>query len=469
MSDAVTLERRANEALACFKAYDIRGRVGRDLTAELAWRIGVGFAEVMQPETVVVGRDGRLSGPLLGAALCDGLTAAGVDVIDLGVVGTEEVYFAVAHLGAGAGVMVTASHNPAGDNGMKMVGPRSRPLKSAELSAIKKRVRNTRGAHQARGACVPMSLRDVFARHIVGLVDPEALAAAKLVVNAGHGVAGASFDAVEAELATRGVALDVVRLNHLPDGRFPKGVPNPLLPAMRGETAGAVVQAGAAMGVAWDGDFDRCFLFDERGTFVDGAYVVALLARAAIASAPGAAVLHDPRVVWPIRDTVSAAGGRARLTKTGHVHMKRAMHESGAVYGGEMSGHHYFRDFMCCDSGMLPWLKVLELMGRERATLADLVQDYEARHPVSGEMNYRVADAEAAINGVRNAIGSKALAEDRFDGVSLTFDRWRLNLRASSTEPLLRLNVETRADTALLSDRVAELDRLLRACGADRV
>jgi phosphomannomutase len=424
---------------------------------------------------VVIGRDARESSPGLAAALAEGLARAGVAVGDLGLCGTEEVYFATGATGAGGGIMVTASHNPLGDNGLKLVGPGARPLKGAEFDALARRVTRDVGGSAsappcdgAEGGSSPpagpagsLALRPDYAAHVAGLLAAEALGPLRVLVNAGNGTAGAALDAVAAHLAAQGARLDLVRMHHDPDPAFPHGIPNPLIAENRIATAEAVRAAGADMGVAWDGDFDRCFLFDAEGRFVAGEHVVALLARAVLAGEPGATIVHDPRVVYAITETVAEAGGRAHVARTGHAHLKAALRETGAPYGGEMSAHHYFRDFFSCDSGMIPWLKVAGLIGRTGRSLADLVSELRARYPSSGEINFTVADPAAAIERVVDRLAPQAAEVDRLDGASLDFGAWRMNLRASSTEPLLRLNLETRGDPVLLEETTKEIRAMI--------
>ncbi len=448
--------------LTCFKAYDVRGRIGHDLDEAVAARIARGIAQVLHPVRVVLGRDGRATSPGLAAAMARAFAEAGVAVADIGQAGTEEVYFATAHLGADAGIEVTASHNPIDYNGMKIVGPGSRPLTDAEFAAVRAAAEADAGADTRTSAPVEVvDTRPAYAAHVAGFVDAAALKPLKLVVNAGNGVAGAAFDAILDVLAAQGARLDVIRLHHTPDPAFPNGIPNPLLPENRPVTADAVRAAGADMGIAWDGDFDRCFLFDERGDFVDGEHVVGLLAAAMLARHPGAAIVHDPRVMWNTQAVVAAAGGRAVVTKTGHAHLKRAMREADAVYGGEMSAHHYFREFFFCDTGMVPWLLIAALVSETGQRLSDLVNGMRAAFPTSGERNYRVADAAAARDRVLAHFEPSRPDVDDLDGLSLSFFDWRLNLRSSSTEPLLRLNIETRGDRALLAARLAEVEALI--------
>jgi phosphomannomutase len=442
-----------------FKRYDIRGRLGVDLDAGLAHRIARAFAIVTGADAVVLARDSRESSPTLADAAAAGLIARGVRVLDLGLAGTEEMYFATAHLGAGGGVMVTASHNPKDYNGMKLVGPGAMPLSDADFARVRalSATNPDRIAGGSREAATVV--RAAYVAHIADLVVP--VGPIRLLANSGNGAAGPTLDALAEGLAARGSRLDLVRMDHQPDGSFPNGVPNPLLPENRPQTEAAVRAAGVDMGVAFDGDFDRCFLFDADGRFVDGEYVVALLARAALAREPGAAIVHDPRVLWAVRETVVRAGGRSVLAPTGHVFLKAAMRRENAVYGGELSAHHYFRDFMACDSGMIPWLMVAGLITRSGISLADMASTLRRDHPSSGEINFTVADTTTMIERVHKALAPKARGEDRTDGLSLDFGDWRLNLRASNTEPLLRLNVEARGDAGLVAEGVAKVRDLV--------
>lgn len=447
----------------CFKAYDVRGVVGTDLDTRLAHRIGRAFARATGARAVVLGQDNRASSPALADAVAAGLMAEGAAVHDLGLCGTEEVYFATDHLGACGGVMVTASHNPADQNGMKMVGRGAAPLAPDAFAAIRALARaadpgppRPGGSRSGRAA-----VRTAYVARVLSFLDPDGLHPLTILVDAGHGAAGPTFDAIAEGLLARGVPWRFVRRNHAPDPAFPNGVPNPMLPANRPPTGRAVRAAGADLGVAWDGDFDRCFLWDHRGRFAAGEHVVALLAGAFLSRAPGGVIVHDPRALWCVADAVAAGGGRSVLARTGHAHMKRAMRDSGAVYGGELSAHHYFRDFMACDSGMIPWILVAGLLARQGARLAALIDDRRARFPSSGEINFRPSDPEAAIARVRDALGPLALARDDTDGLSLAFAGWRLNLRRSGTEALLRLNVEARGDAALVRRGVARATALI--------
>lgn len=447
--------------LTCFKSYDIRGRVDVDLNKQVACRIGGAVASVLKPGRVVVGYDPRLSSAPLADALAEGISHGGADIADLGLCGTEEVYFATAETRAGAGVMVTASHNPIDYNGMKLVGPGSRPLSEVEFARIHAAAETALAAGGRQGTRTPLDLRAAYAAHVAGFVDAARLAPLTVLVDAGNGAAGPTFDAVAGVLADRGAPLAYIRRHHTPNGTFPNGIPNPLLPENRDGTATAVRESGADLGVAWDGDFDRCFLFDEGGRFVDGEYVVALLAESLLARHPGAAIVHDPRVVWATTDAVGRAGGRAVASRTGHAFVKAAMREAGAIYGGEMSAHHYFRDFAHCDSGMIPWLLVVDRLSQTGRPLSALLANMRARFPSSGEINFQVSDPRASVERVIERLGSTAAEIDRLDGASLAFEDWRMNLRASNTEPLLRLNLETRGDRDLLMRKIAEISALV--------
>jgi phosphomannomutase len=448
--------------LTCFKAYDIRGRLGVDLDEGIAFRIGRAFARVLGANRVVLGRDCRASSAALADAVAAGLMAEGVEVLDLGLCGTEEVYFATAHLGADGGIEVTASHNPMDDNGMKMVRAGAAPVGwDTGLSAMQALAGLDDFGGMGQGARVTVDCRAAYVDRVLRFVDLGALRPLHILVNAGNGAAGPTFDALADGLAAAGAPLQFTRLHHGPDGSFPNGIPNPLLAQNQPMTANAVAAAGADMGVAWDGDFDRCFLFDHTGAFVPGQYVVGLLAEVFLAKEPGATIVHDPRVVLGTRAAIAQAGGVAVQAQTGHAFLKQALRDTGAVYGGEMSAHHYFRDFMACDSGMIPWLLVAELLGRTGASLADLLADRRAAYPSSGEINFAVADVAGCIARVRAAYPRAVL--DDLDGLSFNFPDWRFNLRASNTEPLLRLNVESQGDAALVAREVAAISALINA------
>lgn len=446
-------------SLPAFKAYDIRGRVPDELNEDLARRIGVALAGQLESGPVVVGHDVRLASQGLQDALSAGLRASGREVIDIGLCGTEEVYFQTDHLQAAGGVMVTASHNPMDYNGMKLVRENARPISSdTGLFAIRDTVAaDTAPAGTPTAAQHSRPDKSAYIAHLLSYIDIGSLKPLKLVVNAGNGGAGAIVDLLAPHLP-----FEFVRVFHEPDGHFPNGIPNPLLPENREATAKAVKQHGADFGIAWDGDFDRCFFFDENGRFIEGYYLVGLLAQAILAKQPGGKVVHDPRLTWNTIEMVEDAGGVPVLCKSGHAFIKEKMRSENAVYGGEMSAHHYFREFAYADSGMIPWLLIAELVSQSGRSLADLVEARMQKFPCSGEINFKVADAKAAVARVMQHYAAQSPALDDTDGVSAEFAQWRFNLRSSNTEPLLRLNVETRGDAALLEQRTQEISDMLR-------
>jgi phosphomannomutase len=447
----------ATEKLTCFKAYDIRGRLGIDLDEDIAYRIGAAFADALNAKAVVLGRDVRAFSEALAKSVAQGLIDQGCEVLDLGLSGTEEMYFATTYFGADGGICVTASHNPMDYNGMKMVRAGSAPLDAASGLARIKELAETnafeKNAALGKIRNVAGEARSAYVERICEFVDIAALKPLTILVNAGHGAAGPTFDAIAARLADLGAPLVFERLFHEPDGSFPQGIPNPLLPENRPETADAVRATGADFGVAWDGDFDRCFFFDHTGAFIDGEYVVGLLAEAFLAKDPGATIIHDPRIIWNTQDLVAKAGGRAVQTRTGHAFIKQAMRDENAIYGGEMSAHHYFRDFVYCDSGMIPWLLVAELVSRH-GPLADLVADRKVAFPSSGEINFTLEDPKAAIAKVRSEFEPEAVSLDEIDGLGFDMGDWRFNLRSSNTEPVVRLNVEARGNADLVAQGV---------------
>ena len=450
--------------LSCCKAYDIRGQLGVDLDENIARRIGRAYGATLRPRSVVVGCDARHSSPALKQAVAEGLMDAGVDVVDIGQTGTEEVYFAAFHLDVDGGIVVTASHNPMEYNGMKLVRGGAQPISGdSGLREIGRLASGDAFVPAAkRGTLRHCSILAPYIDHLLGYIDPTRLRPLRLVTNAGNGVAGHVIDALEARFQNQSVPVECIKVHHEPDPTFPNGIPNPLLPENRAATAEAVRTHRADMGIAWDGDFDRCFLFDETGKFIEGYYIVGLLAAAFLARHPGEKIIHDPRLTWNTIDVVRQAGGIPVQSKTGHAFIKERMRAENAIYGGEMSAHHYFREFAYCDSGMIPWLLVAELMSATGKPLSSMVADREAAFPCSGEINYRVRDAQAVMQRVEtHFFRHNPLAVDRTDGISIEFADWRFNLRSSNTEPLLRLNVEARGDSALVKARVDEIARIV--------
>jgi phosphomannomutase len=438
----------------CFKAYDIRGQIPNQLNADVAYRIANATVEFLGAKRIVVGRDIRLSSAELTDAVCKGITDAGAEVLDIGLGGTEMVYFGTANLKADGGIMVTASHNPADYNGLKLVREEARPISAdSGLQDIRKLAeRDERVLADVAGRRTATDIFDTYIEHLLTYVDLPALKPLKLVVNPGNGGAGIAMDGLKGKLP-----FEFVDLNYAPDGTFPNGIPNPMLLENQDVTAECVLANKADMGIAWDGDFDRCFLFDEKGTFIEGYYIVGLLAERMLQKNPGAKIVHDPRVLWNTLDIVADAGGEAVQSKSGHSFIKEKMREVDAVYGGEMSAHHYFRDFSYADTGMVPWLMVAELMSVTGKSLSELVGERQAKFPASGEVNRQVADPAAAIKAVRDRYAPDAVGGNDVDGVSLEFGDWRFNLRGSNTEPVIRLNVESTADKALVDSKVREI------------
>lgn len=451
--------------LTCFKAYDVRGQLGTQLTNDIAYRIGRAFATHLHAKTVVVGGDIRQTSPALKAALAQGLMDSGTHVIDLGMVGTEEVYFAAMSLDVCGGIEVTASHNPIDYNGMKFVKRGAQPISGdTGLKAIQALAQSHSFATPAQqGTLTHHDILPAYCEHLLTYITPANIKPLKLVVNAGNGAAGHVIDALEPIFAARGVPIEFIKINHAPDGTFPNGIPNPLLPENRSATSQAVIQHQADMGIAWDGDFDRCFFFDGQGQFIEGYYIVGLLAAAYLAKTPHGKIIYDPRLIWNTLDLVQQYGGTAIQSKSGHSFIKEKMRQEDAVYGGEMSAHHYFKSFAYCDSGMIPWLLVAELLSTSGKTLSQWVSDRITAYPCSGEINFTVSDAPAVLQRIETHFAPQTPHIDRTDGLSLQFQDWRVNIRSSNTEPLLRLNIETRANPALLKQSLTLLSTLISA------
>ena len=450
----------------CFKAYDIRGVLGETIDENIAYLIGLSFAETMDARTVVVGYDARETSPLLARAVSQGLLDAGCNVLDIKQAGTEELYYATSFFEADGGIEVTASHNPINYNGMKLVGKGSRPLDpDLELPVLKAKAEagefkdvKAKGTYKA----VSFEARDAYIQKLMTFVEIPALRPLKVVVNCGNGAAGHAYKALKTALNDQGAPLQFIDQYIEPDQTFPNGIPNPILVENQDVTRDMVLSHKADIGVAFDGDFDRCFFFDEQGRFIPGEYIVSLLANVFLDKEPGCKIVHDPRVVMNIRDIVANKNGHAVQSKTGHAFIKKIMREQDAVYGGEMSAHHYFRDFCYCDSGMIPFLLVCELMGRANKPLSELVAERMRKFPSSGERNFKIADPEAASAAVVARYNEEKIRDDRSDGVSFEFDAWRFNLRASNTEPLVRLNVESDGNPDLVQQKLAEIEGILK-------
>lgn len=446
--------------ITCFKAYDVRGRVPGELNEDIAYRIARAWADFIGAHRVCMGRDVRLTSDSFADAVAEGLADSGVDVMDLGVCGTEETYFGTFNGGLDGGVMITASHNPTDYNGLKLVRQQAHPI-SGDTGLVDIRKLAEQGEFkdaEKAGQRIPAEDKSAYIEHLLSYVDPAKLKPLKLVVNPGNGCAGPIVETLEKRLP-----FDFVQMDFEPDGTFPNGVPNPMLEENRRETSERVKESGADLGIAWDGDFDRCFFYDESGAFVEGYYIVGLLAESFLEQDPGARILHDPRLVWNTEDVVTKFGGTPVVSKSGHAFMKEKMRTEDCVYGGEMSAHHYFRRFGYCDSGMIPWLLVAERISRLGKPLSEMIAEYEERFPASGEINRKVADQQAAMARVEKRYADSAVKVERIDGLSMAFSNWRFNLRPSNTEPLLRLNVESRGDRGLMEIKTDEILEMLSA------
>jgi phosphomannomutase len=450
--------------LSAFKAYDIRGRIPDEINPALVYKVGRAYAAFVKPKKVCVGRDIRLTSEEFAQALIRGLVDAGVDVVDIGICGTEGVYFATFHYELDGGVMVTASHNPADYNGLKLVREKSKPIGAdTGLKDIAALIRGDKLPPVAatKGRVEKLDTSKDYIAHLLSYVNARALKKLKVVVDPGNGGAGLTVDKLEPHLP-----FEFIKVRHQPDGNFPQGIPNPMLEENRGPTLEALKRTGADVAIAWDGDYDRCFFYDSKGTFIEGYYIVGLLAEAFLAKQPGARVVYDPRLTWNTIETVRRFGGVPVMSQSGHAYIKQKMREVDGAYGGEMSAHHYFRDFSYCDSGMIPWLLVLERVCESGKSLSELVAARMQAFPVSGEINRKLPDAKQALAAAEEKYGKGALNIDHTDGVSVEFAEWRFNLRASNTEPLVRLNVESRGDAALMREKTAELLAFLDSMGA---
>jgi len=446
------------QVIDCFKAYDIRGQIPNQLNPDVAYRIGNATAEYLKARRIAVCRDIRLSSQELTDAVCQGVMDAGAEVLDIGLGGTEMVYFGTAHLEVDGGIMVTASHNPADYNGLKLVREQARPISGdtglQDIRALAER--DERLLAETKGVRSPVDIFDDYIAHLLTYIDLDGLRPLKLVVNPGNGGAAIAMDGLESWLP-----FDLIKVNYEPDGTFPNGIPNPMILDNQAVTTDAVLAAGADMGIAWDGDFDRCFLFDENGGFIEGYYIVGLLAESILNRNPGGNIVHDPRLTWNTLDIVESAGGKAVQSKSGHSFIKEKMREVDGVYGGEMSAHHYFREFSYADSGMIPWLLVAELISKTGKSLAELVGERQAKFPASGEINRQVENASETLQLLHDRYASDALAVDDIDGYCFEFPEWRFNIRMSNTEPVVRLNVESRGDAELMERKTEEVLQLM--------
>lgn len=457
-----------SDKLTCFKAYDIRGELGTELNEDIAYRIGRAYGEYLKPKKMVLGGDVRLTSEALKLALAKGLQDAGTDVVDIGMTGTEEIYFATSHLALDGGIEVTASHNPMNYNGMKLVREASKPISGDtglhDIQLLAEADNFGIAEPAIRGSYEQTSVLEAYIDKLLSFVDLKNFTRPlKLVFNSGNGAAGHVIDAIEQRFIQAGARVEFIKVHHSPDGTFPHGIPNPLLPECRQDTTDAIIKHKADMGIAFDGDFDRCFLFDDAGNFIEGYYIVGLLADAFLEKNPGSRIIHDPRLSWNTIDIVTGAGGIPVMSKTGHAFIKERMRQENAVYGGEMSAHHYFRDFYYCDSGMIPWLLVAELLHVKGKSLRQLINDRITAYPASGEINSYLPQPGESIARVLAMYENEALNVDHTDGISLEFDEWRFNLRSSNTEPVVRLNVESRANNKLMQEQTRRILSILRS------
>lgn len=445
--------------ITCFKAYDARGRVPDEINEEIAYRIGRAYAEFVKPETVVLGYDVRSTSLDLQNAMARGLMDAGVNVFDIGECGTEEVYFATFHYKMDGGIMTTASHNPMDYNGFKFVREEAIPISGdSGLEEIQKIAEKGEFVTATKtGKTSQLEHRADYIKHMLGYVDIAQLKPLKIVVNAGNGGAGPVLDLLAAHLP-----FEFIRINHEPDGSFPNGIPNPLLPERRADTIKAMQEHQADLGIAWDGDFDRCFFFDENARFIEGYYIVGLFAAHLLRKKPDSTIVYDPRLIWNSIDVINEHHGHPIQSKAGHAFIKETMRKEDALYGGEMSAHHFFRDFGYCDSGMIPWLIMAEILSNSEQPLSTLLDERINAYPVSGEINRRVDDADAVIEAVKQYYMGAKPSIDTTDGMGMSFNDWRFNIRASNTEPVLRLNVESKANNALLQEKTEELLKLMQ-------
>ena len=453
--------------LTCFKAYDIRGKLGTELNEEIAYNIGRAYGQIYQPKTIVMGCDVRLTSESLKQATIQGLNDAGVHVLDLGLTGTEEVYFGAFHLDVQGGIEITASHNPMDYNGMKLVRENARPIGAEsglkEIQALAES--GNFNEVQTKGTTESYNILPEYIEHLLTYIDSAKIRPMKLVMNAGNGAAGHVIDALEDQFKALNIPIEFIKIHNEPDGNFPNGIPNPILIENRATTANAVLEYQADAGIAWDGDFDRCFLFDEKGQFIEGYYIVGLLSQAFLLKQSGEKIVHDPRLVWNTFDIVNQYDGIAVQSKSGHSFIKEKMREHNAIYGGEMSAHHYFRDFSYCDSGMIPWLLAISVISETQQSLSSRVENMIEKFPCSGEINFKVENTQATIQKIMDHFANQKPSIDETDGISLDFGAWRLNVRASNTEPLLRLNIESRLDKdpKPMQDYVGELTHIIQA------
>ena len=444
-----------------FKAYDVRGLYEAEIDEDAAYRIGRAYVEHFEPRSIAVGRDMRVSSSTMAAAVIEGARDAGADVADIGLVGTEMVYFAVDSLGLDGGICVTASHNPKEYTGLKIVRRGALPVGGdSGLTEIRDRALAGSWAPAARGEVRAQDVWPGFVDKVLSFVDESAIRPLKVVIDAANGMAGVMLPPVLERLPQ----LDVVRCYFEPDGTFPNHEPNPLLPENREFIVRETRAHGADLGVAFDGDADRCFFVDDRGEFVPGDFVTALLARSILAREPGAKVIYDVRASWAVPRAIVEAGGEPLVNRVGHAFIKHRMRKERAAFAGEVSAHYYFRDFSQADSGVVPFLLMLELLSRSEQPLSHILEPFRSRYHLTGEINTPVADAPLVLQELKERYAAQGGRVSHLDGLSVEFDDWHFNVRPSNTEPLLRLNLEALSQE-LMDEKRDEVLSLIRAQG----
>jgi phosphomannomutase len=444
-----------------FKAYDVRGLYPTELDEDGAYRIGRAYVEHFEPRSIAVGRDMRLSAPAMSAAVVEGAADGGADVLDIGLVGTEMLYHAVGELGLEGGICVTASHNPKDYTGMKIVRRGALPVGGdSGLAQVRDGAAGGFGPVGERGSVRQEDVWPSFVKKVLSFVDPAAIEPLRVVVDAANGMAGVMLPPVLERLPQ----LEVVRCYFEPDGSFPNHEPNPLLPENREFVVSRTREEGADLGVAFDGDADRCFFVDDTGEFVPGDFVTALLAEAVLGKepAPGAKVIYDVRASRAVPETIERAGGVPLVNRVGHAFIKHRMRKEDAVFAGEVSAHYYFRDFSQADSGVVPFLLMLELLSKRGKRLSELLAPYRERFFLTGEINTPVADVALKLQELKERYATEGARISHLDGVSVDFEDWHFNVRPSNTEPLLRLNLEA-LSPELLEEKEDEVLELIRA------
>lgn len=442
-----------------FKAYDIRGIIPDELNEELVYRIGRAYATLYNPKTICVGYDIRQSSVSLCHALCKGLTDGGVDVYNIGLVGTEMVYFTTFYYRLDGGIMITASHNPINYNGLKIVREEGKPVSADTGLTDIERIAFSSNFKMSNyiGKIKDKSIIEDYIHHLLTYIDIDKIRNLHVVVDGGNGCADVAFRHLKQHLP---LTFSEIRMN--PDGLFPHGVPNPMLVKNHKDISKMIIKKQADMGIAWDGDFDRCFFFDEKGQYIDGYYMVGLLSCYFLNKVKGSTIVHDPRLYWNTRKIVTENGGVSIESKGGHAFMKETMRKVNGIYGAEMSAHHFFRDFSFCDSGMIPWLLVVQIVSETGKSLGQLIKDMKKNFPCSGEINLQVKNPAEILRRVKASYQTQALEVETIDGLGFIFEDWRFNIRRSNTEPLVRLNLETRGNYSLMEEKRDEILSLIK-------